>query len=74
MVAKRTSKNQLTLPKAVMSEFEGAGYFNVTEENGRTVLTPGRLARAGAVRTKLAGLGMTQADVSDAVAWARRAR
>ena len=73
MLAKLTSKNQLTLPKAVVADFQGCEYFDVTKENGRIVLTPVRLNRADAVRAKLAELGMSEADVAEAVAWARRA-
>ncbi len=72
MLAKLTSKNQLTLPKAVVSAVPKAEYFDVTEEGGRIVLTPVRLTRADAVRAKLADLGLSQADVAEAVAWARR--
>lgn len=71
MLAKLTSKNQLTLPKAALASCRGAEYFEVTEENGRIVLTPVRLNRAGAVRAKLAEMGVTEDDVADAVAWAR---
>ena len=74
MLAKLTSKNQLTLPKSVIDDFQGSEYFDVTKENGRIVLTPVRLTRAGAVRAKLAELNITEADVADAVAWARRAK
>ena len=73
MLAKLTSKNQLTLPKKVMASLESAEYFDVTTENGRIVLTPVRLARADAVRAKLAELGITDADITEAKAWARRA-
>ena len=73
MLAKLTAKNQLTLPKAVLAAFPETEYFDVTEENGRIVLTPVRVARANAVRAKLADLGLTEADVAEAVAWARRA-
>ena len=72
MLAKLTSKNQLTLPKAVVADFQGSEYFDVTKENGRIVLTPVRLHRADTVRAKLAELGMSEADVAEAVAWARR--
>ena len=72
MLAKLTSKNQLTLPKAVISGFPNTEYFDVTEENGRIVLTPVRLTRADAVRAKLAELRLTDADVAEAVSWARR--
>ena len=69
MLAKLTSKNQLTLPKAVLSSCEETQYFDVTEDNGRIVLTPVRMNRANAVRAKLADLGITEDDVADAVAW-----
>ncbi|KAF0146135.1 MAG: hypothetical protein FD153_177 [Rhodospirillaceae bacterium] len=71
MLAKLTSKNQLTLPKAVLSFCQGTEYFDVSEDNGRIVLTPVRLNRADAVRSKLADLGLTGDDVAVAVAWAR---
>ena len=54
-----------------MSAVEGSEYLDVTEENGRIVLTPVRVNRADAVRAKLAELGITETDVADAVAWAR---
>ena len=72
MLAKLTSKNQLTLPKAVIADFQGSEYFDVTKENRRIVLTPVRVNRADAVRAKLAELGMSETDVADAVAWARQ--
>ena len=71
MLAKLTAKNQLTLPKAAIAAVEAAEYFDVTAEDGRIVLTPVRVNRAGAVRAKLAELGLSEADVADAVAWAR---
>jgi len=72
MLAKLTSKNQITLPKAVMSEVDAAEYFEVVAENGRIVLTPVRVQRAQAVRDKLQRLGITEQDVEDAVSWARQ--
>ena len=74
MLAKLTSKNQLTLPKAVTGAIEATDYFDVTAENGRIVLTPVRVNRADGVRAKLAELGLSEADVNDAVAWARSGR
>ena len=72
MLSKLTSKNQLTLPKKVIADFPGARYFDVATENGRIVLTPMRVTRAGAVRAKMAELGLSESDVADAVRWARR--
>jgi antitoxin component of MazEF toxin-antitoxin module len=72
MLAKLTSKNQITLPKATMAGIDATDYFDVSVENGRIVLTPVRVQRAQAVREKLEQLGITEQDVEDAVAWARR--
>ena len=72
MLAKRTSKNQLTLPKAVVTAVGDAEYFEVEVAGGRVVLTPVRLQRADAVRAKLDALGITEGDVAAAVVWARR--
>ena len=72
MLAKLTSKNQLTLPKALVAQMDAAEYFEVAVENGRIVLTPVRVQRAQAVRDKLGQLGITEEDVDAAVAWARR--
>jgi hypothetical protein len=72
MLAKITAKNQLTLPKAVVNAVGPAEYFEVQVRDGQIVLTPVRIQRADAVRAKLAELGIEEADVADAVAWARR--
>lgn len=72
MLAKLTSKNQLTLPKAVLSAYRGTEYFDVTEEGGRIVLTPVRIVRADAVRAKLADLGIAEKDVAQAVTRTRK--
>lgn len=75
MLAKLTSKNQLTLPKAVVQAImpsPGAvEYFDVQAQGGQIVLTPVRMQRGDAVRAKLAELGIAPADVADAVAWAK---
>lgn len=71
MLAKKTSKNQITLPKTIVNRFPDTDYFDVREENGRIVLVPMKPSRADEVRDKLAKLGITEADVKDAVQWAR---
>jgi hypothetical protein len=71
MLAKLTSKNQLTLPKAVVTAVGATEYFDVEVHQGQIVLTPVRIQRGDAVRAKLAELGLTGADVGDAVNWAR---
>lgn len=56
MLANLTSKNQITLPKAVMSSFSDVSYFDVREESGRIVLEPLRVSRVDEVRARLAGV------------------
>lgn len=71
MLAKITSKNQLTLPKAVVEAVGAVEYFDVAVSAGQIVLTPVRIQRGDAVRAKLAALGITQGDITDALRWAR---
>jgi len=71
MLAKKTSKNQLTLPKGIVSKFPHAEYFDVTTDGSTIVLRPLEPSRVASVRERLAKLGLTEQDVSDAVAWAR---
>lgn len=71
MLAKITSKNQLTLPKSVTQAVGATEYFDVEARAGQIVLTPVRIHRGDAVRAKLAELDLTEVDVADAVTWAR---
>ncbi len=73
MLAKLTSKNQLTLPKAAVEAAGNAEYFDIEAKAGQLVLTPIRMQRADAVRAKLAELDLKEGDLAAAVAWARNA-
>ncbi len=78
MLSKITSKNQITLPKAIMALVPKAEYFEVEAVNDRIMLTPVRLQSVDsgieAVWRKMEALGITEADVADAVKWARSDR
>ena len=77
MLCKRTYKNQITIPKKVMEKFDGVEYFEARIREGTIILEPveitplseGRLEK---VRKKIAALGLTERDVENAVAWARK--
>jgi hypothetical protein len=71
MLAKKTSKNQITLPKAVVNHFLGVDYFDATTDGRTILLRPIEMSRAGEVRERLAALGITELDVDDAVKFAR---
>jgi bifunctional DNA-binding transcriptional regulator/antitoxin component of YhaV-PrlF toxin-antitoxin module len=72
MLAKLTSKNQLTLPKSITRAIGNSEYFDVKVEGGQIILTPVKIQRADAVRSKLASLEICEQDIADAVAWARK--
>lgn len=74
MLAKLTSKNQLTLPKSIVTSIPKTDYFEVEVENGRIMLTPVRMQQADAVRAKLEALGINDQDVLDAIEWARKSK
>jgi len=74
MLAKMTVKNQLTLPKAVVTRFSGVEYFDVSTDGTSITLRPLQRSRLDEVRAKLAELGITEQDVTDAVAWVRQDR
>ena len=72
MLAKLTSKNQLTLPKSMTNAVGAVDYFEVKAQGGQIILTPVRIQRADAVRAKLAELDIAEQDIVDAVAWSRK--
>lgn len=74
MLAKKTVKNQITLPKKIVEQFPSSVYFDVRVERGSIVLRPVDLDRAGKTRQKLADLGIGEEDIRHAVKWAREQR
>jgi bifunctional DNA-binding transcriptional regulator/antitoxin component of YhaV-PrlF toxin-antitoxin module len=76
MLAKKTSKNQITLPKPVAEAFPDAEYFDVRVENNKILLRPVRITAMESildgVREKMKKLGVKPKDVAGAIRWARR--
>ncbi len=75
MLAKMTSKNQITLPKAILQKLGGAEYFDVTLKDQEIVLKPVVVTSPGErlkkTRAKIKALGLTENSVHDAIRWAR---
>lgn len=69
MLAKLTSKNQLTLPKSVTDQLGAVQYFEVSLQAGQVLLTPVRIQRGDAVRAKLAELSIDDQAIDQALAW-----
>jgi hypothetical protein len=72
MLAKMTVKNQLTIPKAVATQFAGVEYFEVSTDGRSITLKPFQRSRIEEVWAHLEKLGITEQDISDAVTWARQ--
>jgi enoyl-CoA hydratase/carnithine racemase len=73
VLAKLTSKNQLTLPKSVTQALGPVQYFEVQSKAGQIILTPVRIQRGDALRAKLAELKIDAKTIESAVAWAEPA-
>ena len=75
MLSKITTKNQITLPKAIMAAIPKTEYFEVEALNDRIILTPVSLHKKtdgiDEVWRKLEAMGISEADVSEAVRWGR---
>ncbi len=73
MLAKISAKNQITIPKDVMSRFRGVQYFDVEHQDETIILKPVKVfdKDIDEIRKKIQNLGLSQNCVSEAVQWAR---
>lgn len=76
MLRKKTSKNQITLPKEVVEKFPGIDYFEVSVRRKKIELKPVKSGRVGIslekTRKKISEIGLTEKDIKKAIQWARR--
>lgn len=76
MLAKKTSKNQLTLPKSVAGKFKEFDYFGVSLKDNVIILKPVRFTPAEStlegVRDKFEAIGIRDSDIKEAMRWARK--
>jgi hypothetical protein len=76
MLAKKTSKNQLTLPKEIVKEFPEIIYFDVSVNDRKIILTPVNIRpqneSLSVIQDKIKKLGISETAVKDAIAWTRK--
>jgi len=76
MLVKKTSKNQITLPKEVLKKFPSTEYFEVRAEGDRIVLIPVKAVPSNLtvekIRDKIKKAGLTRKDIEEAIEWARK--
>ena len=73
MLAKLTSKNQLTIPKKIIEKLPDTKYFDVEIDGDIIILKPLTLydTNMTKIKEKMKTLGLTQDCVAEAVSWAR---
>jgi bifunctional DNA-binding transcriptional regulator/antitoxin component of YhaV-PrlF toxin-antitoxin module len=73
MLAKLTSKNQITIPKKIVEQLPDTEYFQVELRDGVVMLKPLRVydTSLGKIRTKIKRLGLQENTVKEAIEWAR---
>ena len=73
MLAKMTSKNQITIPKKIIYQMPSVKYFEVELKDGKIELKPLRVYETDLekIRSKMKNLGLKPDSVREAVEWAR---
>ncbi|OAQ20852.1 hypothetical protein TDIS_0978 [Thermosulfurimonas dismutans] len=73
MLAKLSSKNQITIPKKILAKLPPVKYFEISYENGAIILRPVQVEpiKLDAIRQKMKKLGLSEDSVAEAVKWAR---
>ena len=75
VLAKKTYKNQITIPKEALRGLEKVEYFDVYADGGKVVLQPVTILREGErldrIRQKIKALGLKEGDIEGAIQWAR---
>jgi len=72
VLAKKTTKKQLTPPKKVVDRSTGVECSEISTDGTCIVLRPLQKSRADAVRARLAQLGINDEAVKTSVSWARK--
>ena len=73
MLAKITSKNQITIPKKIIDQIPETQYFDVEIKEGIIQLRPLKIYGTDLeqIRAKIKKLGIKENAVAEAIQWAR---
>ena len=72
MLAKLTSKNQITIPKKIIDRIPKTQYFDVELKEGAILLKPLKIygTDLDQIRSKMKKLGLKENSVAEAIKWA----
>ena len=73
MLAKITSKNQITIPKKIIEKMPDVKHFDIEFEDGVVIMKPIRFydTNLEQIRGKIKKLGLTEDSVAEAIKWAK---
>ncbi len=73
MLAKLTSKNQITIPKKIMDQLPDVQHFDVALNEGLIVMKPLVIydTDLDQIQSKIKKLGLKKDAVAEAIEWAR---
>ena len=74
MLAKLSSKNQITIPKKILAQPPPVKYFDVSYQNGVIILKPVQIEpiNLDKIRQKMKKLGLSEDSIAEAIKWARK--
>ena len=73
MLAKITSKNQITIPKKIVEKIPDVKHFDIEFKNGVVILKPIKFfdTSLDQIRAKTKKLGLKEDSVAEAIRWAK---
>ena len=73
MLAKITSKNQITIPKKIIEKIPDVRHFDIEFKNGVVILKPIKFfdTNLDQIRSKIKKLGLKENSVAEAIEWAK---
>ena len=72
MQAITAGPNRLVISREALDQFPETRHFDVDIADGRIVLTPAQTVPIEEVWEHIAGLGLTEEVIAEAIAWARK--
>ena len=73
MLAKITSKNQITIPKKIIEKIPGIKHFDLEFKDGIIIMKPIKFYDTNLyqIRAKVKKLGLKENNVAEAIKWAK---
>ena len=73
MLAKITSKNQITIPKKIIEKMHGIKHFDIEFKDGVVIMKPIKFydTNLDQIRAKIKKLGLKEDSVAEAIKWVK---